>query len=161
MKTIHNYRDTEFVRVLKNTTNPYSKKRDEMVGGVFEVKVNYYSEGMVVWNKDKSDFWVFNKEDLQICYPDFTVDGHILGVGDEIKGNYGNIYTVFDIGWWDDGFNIFTYCAGNTSNICLFTPEYLKDFTLHKTVYPINKVEEMTLSEVCKALGKEIKIIKE
>ena len=77
MKTIENYRDKMFVRVLDSAFNP-NEETKSMIGDVFEVhSVHYDDVKFWVWNKDKSYSYPFNKSDLQISYPEFVIDGHV------------------------------------------------------------------------------------
>jgi len=151
MKTIHNYRDTMFVRILANTTSPDIDKKNDMIGGVFEVNTqDFETSKFLVWNKDKSNYWHFNKEDCQIVFPDFEIDGHILGVGDEIKDE-DEIHTIIDLGWCDDGCDgglcINTYYRHMDGYITYtFCIDSLKEYNLHKTIYPIKKEETIEIA---------------
>jgi len=140
MKTIHNFRDKEYVRILDSTYYP-SEEKKAMIGTIGEVRARDYDRDTLgVYTSDKSNHWDFNKSDTQIVFPDFVIDGHILGVGDKIESKYGNIHTVFDITWYDNGLNIKTY--RDKDYTCNFTISNIKGFTLHSTVYP-RKDEEV------------------
>lgn len=161
MKTIHNYRDKEYVRIL-DSTHSESYEAKEMIGGVYEVRNRDYNENMlVVWNKDKSDFWHFNKSDTQICYPDFVIDGHVLGNGDVVKNDNDKLLTVFDIAWASDGLNIKFYYKNGESDVYSYNIEQLKYFTLHSTVYPRKEeVTELTLEDIAKKFNVDVKSLK-
>lgn len=56
-----------------------------MIGGECEAKVSYHNDGKIgVWNKDKSDFWFFNKSDVRFLTPIKFKDRHIA-IGDWVK----------------------------------------------------------------------------
>ncbi len=158
-KTIYNYRDKEYVRIL-DSTHSESYEAKEMIGGVYEVRNRDYNENMlVVWNKDKSDFWHFNKSDTQICYPDFVIDGHVLGNGDVVEDEYGTLVTVFDITCEYDGLNIKTYHSDN--DICSYSQKQIKNLTIHSTVYPRKEeVTELTLEDIAKKFNVDVKSLK-
>ncbi len=159
MKTIHNYRDKEFVRIL-DSTHSKSDEAKEMIGGVYEVRNRDYDENvLVVWNKYKSDFWHFNKSETQIVYPDFVIDGHVLGNGDVVKDEFDNLFTVFDIIWDYDGLNIRTYHHDN--DVCPYSQKQIKNLTLHSTVYPRKEeVTELTLEDIAKKFNVDVKSLK-
>ena len=76
--------ETNFVRVMRNTTNPCIKVMDEMIGQELEVRESSYNlDNIYVWNKDKSDFWIFNKSDVRFLTAGMHKKNHIA-IGDEV-----------------------------------------------------------------------------
>ncbi len=161
MKTIHNYRDKEFVRILDNTYSSTDATK-AMIGDVYEVHTKYYHDDtLTVYNKDKSNYWYFNKSDTQICYPDFVIDGHVLGNGDVIENKYGGLLTVYDTSWDYNEITICVYHNDNENSTWHYTIEELKTSTLHSTIYPRKEeVTELTLEDIAKKFNVDVKSLK-
>jgi len=82
--TLENYKKIIEVKVLKNTTNTNNEEMNKMVGGIFEARA-ILDNDITVWNKDKSNWWTFKKEDCQIMTPLSDCNGERIGLGDWIK----------------------------------------------------------------------------
>ncbi len=52
------------VKVLR-VYNNHSVEKQEMVGKNYEIKRKISKNLFLVWNKDKTDAWIFLKEDLE------------------------------------------------------------------------------------------------
>ena len=116
-----------------------------MIGKELEVRNIYLSADTIsVFTEDKSDWWNFNLSDVRFLTSHKFQDNYIA-IGDEIQV-YGEWRTVeyFDSkGLLDTGNNYFK----------------IDNITDHRT--GLKETEEMTLNQVCKELGRDIKIIKE
>lgn len=87
------------VRVLGNTRHPDDQEKNAMVGGIFEVKAEYYYYDIVcIWNEDKTDWWWFNRKDLQFLTP-LSYKGRRIGLRDKVK--YGDEWYVVVSWCWD------------------------------------------------------------
>ena len=132
------------VRLMEST---YSENEitKAMIGKELEVRNIYLSADTIsVFTEDKSDWWNFNLSDVRFLTPHKFQDNYIA-IGDEIYA-YGKWRTVeyFDSkGLLDTSNNYFK----------------IDNITDHRT--GLKETEEMTLKQVCKELGRDIKIIKE
>jgi len=89
------------VRILDSTYGIIVNEAKKMIGGEFEVmRINYYDKTIYVWNKDKSNWWIFNLSDVQFLTP-LSFNGRRIGIGDEVKDVYGwcEVYGYS----WNDG----------------------------------------------------------
>ena len=76
--------ETNWVRVMGNTKNPSNKESNEMIGQEREVyESNYYSNTICVYNKDKSDYYYFNKSDVRFLTP-AMFNGNHVAIDDEV-----------------------------------------------------------------------------
>jgi len=76
--------ETNWVRVIGNTICPDNEKMNDMIGQELEVKYsNYANNTFTVWNKNKSDYWCFNKKDVRFLTPATFNERHIA-IGDEV-----------------------------------------------------------------------------
>jgi len=76
--------ETNWVRVIGNTEEPAIEKMNEMIGGEREVKTSFHEMDKIsVWNKDKSDWWAFNKSDVRFLTPAMFNEKHIA-IEDEV-----------------------------------------------------------------------------
>jgi len=90
------------VRVIDSTYES-NEKAKSMVGGEFEVRMNSSVENETeVYNKDESDYFWFNKKDLQKLTP-IEYNGRLVGIGDMVLCN-GAWCEVFGYYWYDNDF---------------------------------------------------------
>ena len=76
--------ETNWVRVIGNTRNPNNQKMNEMIGEECEVNTSFHDNGPIcIWDKDKSDFWIFNKSDVRFLIPAMFNEKH-LAIDDEV-----------------------------------------------------------------------------
>ena len=132
------------VRLMEST---YSENEitKAMIGKELEVRNIYFSADTIgVFTEDKSDWWNFNLSDVRFLTSHKFQDNYIA-IGDEIYA-YGKWRTV----------SYFSEDRLLTSDnmYCI-----LPSITDHRT--GLKETEEMTLNQVCKELGRDIKIIKE
>lgn len=87
------------VRVLDSTRFPDEETR-VLIGGTFEVRGEFYDDNTIaVWNADKSDWYWFNRSDVQFLTP-LTFKGVDIGIDDEVEA-YGTWHTVYGYQWFD------------------------------------------------------------
>jgi hypothetical protein len=128
----------KFVRIVDSTYNPDSEKR-EMIGGEFEVRHEFYCDNTVgVWNKDKSDFWYFNRSDVVFLTP-VKFNGKRIGIGDEVKG-CGNWRKVYGYHWCDRNWCLDLVEDDNFEHGCYILSE--SKITDHRTSPKDLKAEE-------------------
>lgn len=144
----------KYVRILDST---YAKLYEtlEMIGGEFEVKSEYYSHNQVgIYNSDKSNYWTFNRSDVQFLTP-IEFEGRKIGIGDTII-YYGDEFKVYGYRWYDGEFIVSAVRVDDYEHGCydLRLAEITKVIPLYQ-----EKVKEMTLEAVNKALGYKVKII--
>ena len=78
--------ETNYVRVIGNTTDPDNEAMNEMIGQEYEVgESNYGSKTIGIWNEDKSWF-EFNKKDVLFLTAGVHKEKHIA-VDDEVLAN--------------------------------------------------------------------------
>lgn len=128
-----------------------------MIGGCFERKHKNDDNGNVaLWNSDKSNYWIFNESDVRELTP-VPFDGNRVAIRDRVECD-GKWYVVYGYHWLDG--NWFLDCLREWLSLeggcySLTTGQIAShDMGLKE------KVEEMTMEEVCKAIGKTVKIVK-
>jgi hypothetical protein len=140
-KTIHNYRDEEWVRVIDEESDYYGKIYP-VTSKNLENKTTKIFVGTEKLIANLRSPLEFNNSQLQTVFPDFIIDGHVLGVGDEIKNSADDIYVVYGSVWYDGEMNLCVYFKGNKdiSYIRNSTYSYTLQSTIYKTQDP--KIEE-------------------
>jgi hypothetical protein len=100
----------------------------------------------------------FTDEDVTNLRPT-EITWETLSVGDRL-GKGGYVYSIYDTSL--NGKVFFTVLEGGRNAISTYSKEELQEyFSIIQPELPKEEPEEMTVAQVCKALGKEIKIIKE
>jgi len=139
----------KYVRVIDSTYNP-NKETKEMVGGEFEVRVEWYSDKTVaVWNKDKSDSWGFNRSDVQFLTP-VEYKGKRVAIGDEVLycEEWCKVYGYF---WYDGYWKLNTVQNNDFENKCYYLRA--EDIQDHRT--PQNNEDEIQKAiELLKSKGR-------
>lgn len=97
----------------------------------------------------------FDSDNAQILTP-VKYDGEYIGIGDTITYD-DDEYVVYDYVWDDGEFKLYAVGDNDLDGDChSFTSE-----EIHGVKHLIGeKKKEMTLEEVCKELGRDIKIVK-
>lgn len=104
------------VRIVDSTYIPADDTR-EMIGGEFEVRQEYYYEGIVsVWNKDKSDHFIFNRSDVRELTP-LSFNGKRIAILDEVK-MYSVWELVYGYGFYDGEWYLKTVKDNDFENGC-------------------------------------------
>ena len=127
------------VRVISTKSN--DEEQQDMVGGEFQVRATYnYENTRGVWNKDKSNFWFFNEEDLQVLTP-LKFNGVTIGIGDTVDGNK----VVYGFHWYNNRWILNIATAGDI-NYCLerAEPSITSHIPLHT---PTPKMSDEALIE--------------
>ena len=76
--------ETNYVRVIGNTRNPNIKGMNEMIGQELEVySSDFYYDIINIYNKDKSDYYCFNKKDVRFLTAGMF-NGRSIARGDEV-----------------------------------------------------------------------------
>ena len=107
--------ETNWVRVIGNTRSPHCNQMNEMIWEECEVHYSHHeSDTIRIWNKNKSDYWTFNKKDVRFLTPAMFNEKHIA-IDDEVKfiGEWRKVlgFYVYDnrvkitIGTLEDTFN--------------------------------------------------------
>jgi len=101
---IKSYKDLQnmptMVRILDST---FSSDEEKMIGGEYEVRTEHHLNNIfTVWNKDKSDYYYFNKSDLQELTP-IEHNGYRIGIGDWVECD-DEWFEVYGYHWWNDQF---------------------------------------------------------
>ena len=139
------------------------------IGDTGTVKENYSSNPYVDWDK-LNDFWAFNEDELELCDVKPTTQELLeLPIGTKITTDLeeDNAFVKFDensfinqqadiLEVYDIEYNLLINVGGyGTKIIKIEVPDY-------KTIYDSSKeVKEMTIAEISKALGYEVKIVRE
>lgn len=141
-------------KVIDNTHSPVEQTK-EMIGGIFEERASYnYDKTVSLYNKNKTDFWIFNLSDLQEMTP-LEYNGVRIGIGDEIMWN-GKWREVYDYIWYDGKWRISTVYDGDYQNNYLLADYDIED---HKPLHPKQPLE-VTLDEVAEKFGVDVKNLK-
>jgi len=145
--------ETNWVRVMGNTRNPSDKESNEMIGQEREVyESNYYSNTICVYNKDKSDYYYFNKSDVRFLTP-AMFNGNHIAIDDD----------VFVDGVWKKVLGFYMYdnkirmLVGTLDNTIYYFESSIKD---HRT--GIETLEtKMTIAQIEEKLNiTGLKIVK-
>jgi hypothetical protein len=128
----------KFVRIVDSTFSSLKGAR-EMIGGEFEVRSEYHEDNILnIWNKDKSDSWMFNRSDVVFLTP-VKFNGKRIGIGDEVKwcGSWNKVYGYH---WYDGNWCLETVEDDNFEHGCYIISE--SKITDHRTSYKDLKAEE-------------------
>ena len=118
--------ESNWVRVIGNTRNPNIKGMNEMIGEECEVCNSHYrNDSIYVWNKDKSDYYGFNKKDVRFLTAGMHKEKHIA-IGDEVLV-YGEWKKVVEFFMYDDEVKIL---MGTLKNTEYYNDSSIKD---HRT----------------------------
>jgi hypothetical protein len=83
LKNTNKMKQTKHVRIINSTYNSNDMKKS-MIGDICEVaKIDFKDRTVGVWNKDKTDYFFFNFDDVQEVCLEAVVEGYVLGVGDK------------------------------------------------------------------------------
>lgn len=139
----------KYVRVIDSTYIP-TKKTKEMVGGEFEVRIEWYSDNTVgVWDKDKSDWWIFNRSDVQFLTP-VEYKGKKIAIGDEVL--FASIWRkVYGYHWYNDEWELNVVSSNNFEYMC--THLYAEEIQDHRTPQT-NEDEIQKAIELLKSKGR-------
>ena len=87
---------TNKVRVMRNTEDSNNEEMKEMIGQELEVyEICPHDNTILVYNKDKSDFWWFNESDVRFLTP-AKFKGNSIAIGDYVETiSYKGIVTGF------------------------------------------------------------------
>jgi len=130
------------VRVMDSTHFP-NKATKAMIGEDLEVIKGEDREGLIgVYDKDKSDYWYFNKKDLQILTP-IEYKGRLVGRGDMVLWNL-NWCEVFGYRWYDNKFMLNTAVEKDYSNCWDISVEHIEDI---RPLYTPKPEEIITVGE--------------
>lgn len=143
----------QMVRVVSNP-DPDIEAKQAMVGRICEVRLNRCLGGnsYAVYDANKTDYWYFREQDLapvEKTLYDLEVGDVVVSDGGEFK--IGAVIGEIIIAIHKNGYATIPYTA-----------KELKDagFTLKQPEQP-KEAKEMTVSDISKELGYEVKIIKE
>lgn len=128
----------------------YEGEVKEMLWGVFGIKIDfYYDKTLGVWDKDKSDFWIFKENQVQRMTP-VKFNGEYIGEGDTIT--YDNKkYTVIEYGYDEKGIVISTLNQ-DKEQIWFYANEIHSHTPLYTT--NTNKKIELTNEQLVEELEK-------
>jgi len=92
---------TNKVRVMRNTEDSNNEEINEMIGQELEVyEICPHDNTILVYNKDKSDFWWFNESDVRFLTP-AKFKGNSIAIGDYVErldGNKGIVTGFYEYG---------------------------------------------------------------
>jgi len=135
LKDINNIKT--MVRVMDSTYQHYGKTKS-MIGEDLEV-----TNGAIgVYTKDKSNYWYFNKKDLQIL-TQVEYKGRLVGRGDEVLYD-GEWFEVYGYQWDDDEFVLNTAKEKDYSNCYGIKAEDIEDI---RPLYQPKPEEIITVGE--------------
>jgi hypothetical protein len=127
----------KFVRVADSTRSSCDEPR-AMIGGEFEVRAKYYCDNTVsVWNKDKSNCWIFNRSDVRFLTP-VEFNGKRIAIGDEVESGR-DWYLVYGYHWFDGRWRLDLCRDNDCRGECYWLSE--EEITAHRTE-PDNEVEK-------------------
>ena len=127
------------VRVMDNTYQEHKEGTKKMIGFNFEVRYPDSDGRIAVYTKDKSDYWFFNKSDLQPLTP-IEYKERLVGEGDMVLYN-GKWNEVYGYKWYKNKFMLDTAVEKDYSNYCGITVEEIEDIRPLYTPKPQEIIE--------------------
>ncbi len=109
------------VRGLGNGYSPDVSDKNQLIGGIFKVRAEYYYDNTIsVYDEYKTANGLFNKSDVQFLTP-ISYKGYRVGVGDMVKA-YGGWHEVFAYVWHSDRWAL-RAAINKNYNKCLYVEE--------------------------------------
>jgi len=129
--------ETNHVRVIGNTKSPSDKESNDMIGQELELySSDYKNETIVVFNKNKTSTYLFNKSDVRFLTPAKFNEKHIA-IDDEVLVD-GAWLKVLGFFMYDSEIRII---AGTPENTTYFLESPIK---AHRT----NTETKMTIAQI-------------